>query len=44
VVLTPRDFHEHAEHHQFFAEHLKKKGAEAAQACLATVASLEALR
>lgn len=36
-VLTPRDFHEHEEHHQFFAEHFVKKGRELASACLATL-------
>ncbi len=40
AVLTPKDFHEHAEHQRFFAEHLVGKGAEAARACLRTVQSL----
>lgn len=43
AVLTPRDFHEHAEHQQFFAEHFVKKGVEVAQACLVTMAGLRAL-
>ena len=43
MVLTPRDFHEHEEHLRFFKEHFVKKGAEAARACLETLASLEAL-
>lgn len=43
VVLTPRDFHEHEEHQRFFREHFVLKGTEAARACLATLASLEAL-
>ena len=30
AVLTPRDFHEHAEHHAFFQAHLVKKGTEVA--------------
>jgi 6,7-dimethyl-8-ribityllumazine synthase len=34
VVLTPQAFHEHADHQQFFSEHLLKKGQEAARACL----------
>jgi len=38
AVLTPRDFHEHQDHLQFFQEHFVKKGAEVARACLATVA------
>jgi 6,7-dimethyl-8-ribityllumazine synthase len=43
VVLTPHHFHEHADHEGFFAEHLVGKGAEAARALRATVASLDAL-
>lgn len=39
-VLTPKDFHEHAEHRRFFAEHFVVKGTEAAQACVKTVDSL----
>ncbi|MES2610539.1 MAG: 6,7-dimethyl-8-ribityllumazine synthase [Pseudomonadota bacterium] len=42
AVLTPRDFHEHEEHVRFFREHFVKKGAEVAQACLATMAHLRA--
>ena len=43
AVLTPRDFHEHAEHQQFFQAHFVKKGEEVARACLATLASLQAV-
>ena len=43
VVLTPKDFHGHAEHNQFFLDHFVIKGAEAARACLGSVASLQAL-
>ena len=43
AVLTPRHFHEHAEHRQFFSEHFVKKGAEVAGACLATLEALRAL-
>ena len=43
AVLTPRDFHEHEEHRQFFAEHFIKKGVEAARACVETLASLNRL-
>lgn len=32
VVLTPKDFHETETHQQFFQEHFKLKGREAAQA------------
>ena len=38
VVLTPQAFHEHDDHRRFFAEHFVKKGVEAAQACLASIA------
>ncbi|RZJ04762.1 MAG: 6,7-dimethyl-8-ribityllumazine synthase, partial [Haliea sp.] len=38
AVLTPRDFHEHEDHLRFFSEHFVKKGTEAAQACLQTIA------
>ena len=34
VVLTPHHFHESEEHRQFFFDHFKVKGAEAAQACM----------
>ena len=43
VVLTPKDFHEHAEHRRFYAEHFLVKGTEAARACLQTVQSLQRL-
>lgn len=43
AVLTPKDFHEHADHRRFFADHFVTKGAEAAQACLRTVVSLDQL-
>ena len=43
AVLTPRNFHEHADHQRFFAEHFAKKGVEVAQACLQTLANLSAL-
>ena len=38
VVLTPQAFHEHEEHRSFFAEHLAKKGSEAARACMQVLA------
>lgn len=43
AVLTPRDFHDHAEHQQFFRDHFIKKGQEAAQACLQTLRSPDRL-
>lgn len=39
VVLTPHHFHEHADHTNFFQQHFIKKGQEAAQACIQTVAT-----
>lgn len=44
AVLTPHHFHAGEEHHQFFHNHFVVKGAEAAQACAATVGKLRALR
>ena len=32
VVLTPKDFHEHSTHREFFSAHFVGKGAEAARA------------
>ncbi|MBY6538767.1 6,7-dimethyl-8-ribityllumazine synthase [Rhodococcus sp. BP-349] len=43
VVLTPHHFHEHADHTSFFAEHLEKKGVEAASAVVRTLASLDSI-
>lgn len=43
AVLTPRDFHEHEAHQQFFRRHMAIKGQEVATACLATLTSLAAL-
>ena len=42
AVLTPRDFHEHDDHHRFFREHFVKKGQEVATACLETLADMPA--
>lgn len=44
AVLTPRDFHEHETHRQFFAEHFVQKGEEVARACLETLRSLRGLK
>lgn len=44
AVLTPRDFHEHDEHREFFAAHFVRKGTEVARACLDTLASLQEMR
>ncbi len=43
AVLTPQAFHEHGDHHGFFAAHFDKKGIEVAQACLGQLAALSAL-
>lgn len=43
AVLTPRDFHDHEDHHRFFSEHFVKKGIEVARACLETIARCRAL-
>ncbi|HVK41425.1 MAG: riboflavin synthase beta subunit [Phenylobacterium sp.] len=43
VVLTPHHFHDHDIHQTFFREHFLTKGAEAAQACAKTLASLAKL-
>ena len=40
MVLTPQNFHEHEAHHDFFHEHFKVKGAEAAAACVKTLENL----
>jgi len=40
MVLTPQHFHEHDAHQQFFHEHFKVKGTEAAQACVKTLENL----
>ena len=44
AVLTPKDFHEHADHLKFFSEHFVKKGTEAARACMATIGALGKLQ
>lgn len=42
AVLTPHQFHEHATHQAFFAEHMTTKGNELAHACDAIVRALAA--
>lgn len=44
AVLTPQQFHEHADHRRFFVEHFVVKGTEAAAACLETVRALQRVR
>ena len=41
LVLTPQHFHEHEAHQQFFHEHFKVKGVEAAVACMKTLENLQ---
>jgi 6,7-dimethyl-8-ribityllumazine synthase len=43
AVLTPQQFHEHADHNGFFHQHFVTKGKEAASACLSTVAGLRSI-
>jgi 6,7-dimethyl-8-ribityllumazine synthase len=43
AVLTPHHFHSHAEHQNFFHEHFRVKGKEAAAACADTVKKLRTL-
>ncbi len=43
AVLTPQQFHEHADHKAFFQQHFVTKGKEAASACLDTVAGLRSI-
>jgi 6,7-dimethyl-8-ribityllumazine synthase len=44
VVLTPHHFHGQPAQHGFFHEHFLGKGAEAARACVDTIAKLHALK
>lgn len=43
AVLTPHNFHEHAEHTAYFSRHFEVKGAELADAVSTTVRSLRAI-
>jgi 6,7-dimethyl-8-ribityllumazine synthase len=43
AVLTPQHFHDHDDHRRFFFDHFRIKGAEAANACVQTIANLNAL-
>jgi len=44
VVLTPLNFHESEEHKEFFFNHFVKKGEEAANACVRTLANMQQLK
>ncbi len=43
AVLTPHNFHEHAEHRDYFRRHFAVKGRELADAVSATIGSLAAI-
>ena len=43
AVLTPHHFHEHAVHEEFFARHMRTKGVELAEACVAIIGQLAAV-
>lgn len=43
AVLTPHHFHDGEEHQQFFFDHFRVKGAQAARACAATMHALRQL-
>ena len=43
AVLTPHHFHEHAIHQEFFKEHMRTKGKELAEACVAIIDRLAAV-
>lgn len=43
AVLTPHNFHEHAEHREYFQRHFAVKGRELADAVASTITSLEAI-
>jgi 6,7-dimethyl-8-ribityllumazine synthase len=42
AVLTPHHFHDHAIHSELFKAHMRTKGKELAEACVAIVATLPA--
>ena len=44
MILTPKNFHEHEEHHTYFFNHFKKKGQELASAALKTLENMKALK
>ncbi|HME96465.1 MAG TPA: hypothetical protein VKN16_19880 [Methylomirabilota bacterium] len=43
AVLTPHHFHEHAVHEEFFKQHMRTKGTELAEACVAIIGQLAAV-
>ena len=43
AVLTPHHFHEHSVHEEFFKQHMRTKGKELAEACVAIIGQLAAV-
>ena len=43
AVLTPHQFHDHADHQEFFRSHMVTKGKELAGACLSIIENLAAV-
>ena len=43
AVLTSHQFHDHADHHEFFRSHMVTKGKELAGACLSIIENLAAV-
>jgi 6,7-dimethyl-8-ribityllumazine synthase len=43
AVLTPHHYHEHAVHEEFFKQHMRTKGTELAEACVAIIGQLAAV-
>lgn len=44
MILTPKNFHEHDEHHTYFFNHFQKKGKELASAAIATLENMKSLK
>ena len=44
MILTPKNFHEHEEHHNYFFNHFTKKGQELAAAALVTLENMRQLK
>jgi 6,7-dimethyl-8-ribityllumazine synthase len=44
AVLTPIHYHEHEEHHQFFFNHFRIKGKEAADACAKMIENMRRMK
>ncbi len=44
MILTPKNFHEHEEHQNYFFNHFKKKGQELAIAAIKTIENMRQLK